>query len=77
MLRYHNVNEPDSEPGFFDEHRDPITCVATTVSALTFVRNQTCLLLSTHPRGASVVHPSDYKLRRWGHEIVCVSGKRV
>ena len=32
MLRYHNVNEPDSEPGFFDEHRDPITCLATTVS---------------------------------------------
>lgn len=34
MLRYHNVNEPDSEPGFFDEHRDPITCLATTVSSL-------------------------------------------
>jgi len=32
MLRYHNVNEPDSEPGFFDEHRDPITCLATTVT---------------------------------------------
>jgi hypothetical protein len=32
MLRYHNVNEPDTEPGFFDEHRDPITCLATTAS---------------------------------------------
>lgn len=29
-MRYHNVRDPNSEPGFFDEHRDPITAVVTT-----------------------------------------------
>jgi hypothetical protein len=77
MLRYHNVNEPDSEPGFFDEHRDPITCVATTVSNLALVRNHHCFLLSTHPSCATIVYQPDYKLRRRDYEIVRISGQRI
>jgi hypothetical protein len=64
MLRYHNVHEPDSEPGFFDEHRDPITCIATTVSlaALASISATRILELVTKQRLATIVLQSDHRM---------------